>query len=433
MEGLLRVTRVSSHGQLLLLALSIFTTSGLRFAFGPVQEAVRTSLGLTDHQIAMLQGPAMALPLALGAIPMGMLIARYPRSYLLAFALLLAFAGHLLTVFGVGFAVMFVARFMVGLSMAMVFVATYSMVGDLYEPEQRGRATMMITIGEVGGGPAAFALGAALFTAISVPLFDLESWRAVLLAMSVPVIVIIPLMLLLREPPERAGGPAAASASWRDFWSYRRIVLPLLLSRIMVWVTDTALMVWGISIFSRRFSLSLAETSAMMATTLLVSGLLGPVLAGPLADWCQRSGGPRRTVTVMSLLTALSVPAALFAVAPTAFWAGIGAIALLTAGFMVNVMAMTVTNIAIPSELRGRFVGVQFTTAAIAGLGLTPLVVSGLSSWLGGEAQLGLAVAIVGVVGSVLGAICFAVTRGYFPATAGSAVMQKPLGAPAIT
>lgn len=422
------LTRLLSHGQLILLALSIFAASAMRFMFGPVQESVRTSLGFTDQQIALLQGPALAIPLALGAAPMAMLIARYPRSYLLTFALAFALVGNLLTTVVANFGLMFAARFMVGLSMAMVFVATYSMIGDLYEPTRRGRATMLITIGEVAGGPAAFALGAGLMVWTSASYFQLESWRVVLLAMSIPFVAVIPWMLRLREPQSvHAQATASDSVSWWSLWGYHRILIPLLISRIMVWMADTAVMVWGISVFSRRFALSLAETSAMMATILLVSGILGPILAGPLADWCQRRGGPRLTVTVMSGLTALSVPTALFAIAPTALWAGICATALLTAGFMINVMAMAVTNIVLPSNLRSRFVGVQFTAAALCGLGLTPLIVSSLSSALGGEMMLGAAVAIVGVVGSVLGAICFAVSRSHFPAASTEVAMPAAL------
>ena len=54
-----------------------------RTALGPLQETMRIALGLTDNQMAMLQGPALALPTIFAAIPLGLAIDRYSRARLL--------------------------------------------------------------------------------------------------------------------------------------------------------------------------------------------------------------------------------------------------------------------------------------------------------------------------------------------------------------
>jgi hypothetical protein len=45
-----------------------------RTAMSPLQETMRVALGLSDNQMASLQGPALALPLMLVAVPLGVLI-----------------------------------------------------------------------------------------------------------------------------------------------------------------------------------------------------------------------------------------------------------------------------------------------------------------------------------------------------------------------
>ena len=65
--------------QLLLLAVCACAGNYARFALGPLQEALALSLSLTDTQMAWLQGTAMALPMAICAVPVGMAIDRYGR------------------------------------------------------------------------------------------------------------------------------------------------------------------------------------------------------------------------------------------------------------------------------------------------------------------------------------------------------------------
>jgi hypothetical protein len=56
-----------------LITLSLFTGTAARYALSPMQELVSADLGLGNHQIALLQGMALALPVALISIPLGRL------------------------------------------------------------------------------------------------------------------------------------------------------------------------------------------------------------------------------------------------------------------------------------------------------------------------------------------------------------------------
>src|SRR5580692_1069041 len=95
------------------------------------------------------------------------------------------------------------------------------------------------------------------------------------------------------------------------------------------------------------------KVGALMGAVLLISGVLGPIVGGSLADACQRVGGPRRTIAVIGLMTLVSIPAGLFPIAPSALSASIPLVIFLTIGAAISVTVTTLFTIVIPNELRG--------------------------------------------------------------------------------
>jgi MFS family permease len=404
--------------QLFLLAISAWAVIYMRFALGPLQEAMRLELGLNDNQVALLLGPAVAVPLALGAIPAGLIVDRYSRAPLCAIFIAIGFGAMVLTAVTNNMLLLVVGRVLVGVTVVTILVVAFSIVSDLYEPAQRGRATMVLLIGEIGGSPAAFALGGTLLVmGESTSSFGFDGWRWALLWMSAPVLICALLMLALREPP-RTGvivkNPPLREL-WPELWRYRGVAITLLFARIMAWVGDGAVMVWGAPTFERNFGLSPQQTGAVMATALLVSGVVGPLLGGPLADFCQRHGGSRRTVAVLSFAMLLSVPAALYGIMPNPTLAGIALTVFLTVGFMIAAAGMAIATVIIPGELRGLFISITFALSSLFSFALAPVLVSSLSGVLGGPSMIGQSQAVIGGVTAVVGAIIFGYGRRYFP------------------
>jgi MFS family permease len=182
-----------------------------------------------------------------------------------------------------------------------------------------------------------------------------------------------------------------------------------------MWIADGAVLVWAAPCFARRFALPPDAIGGIMGAALLTTGLLGPLLGGPLADLCQRTGGPRRTVLALIVLALLSAPAALFALAPSPAVAGIVLAVFLTLGYTLGTVALTLGTIVIPSEVRGLYLALSVTIGALFFVGVAPLVISSLADRLGGESMLGQALAIACGVASLLGALVLAFTRHYFP------------------
>jgi len=134
-----------------------------------------------------------------------------------------------------------------------------------------------------------------------------------------------------------------------------------------------------------------------------------------LADLCQRSGGPRRTVSVLGGIALVSAPAGLFAFLPGVTGASILLVSVMTIMLVVVVMGMALFTIVIPNELRGLCMSALVAACILSGLAVAPLAVSLLSSAMGGLIMIGKALSIVCVAASLLAAMTFALGRGYVP------------------
>ena len=413
-------SQVAHVVQLILLAVAIWAAIYARSALGAMQEVMRINLSLSDHEVALLQGTAPAIPMVLGAIPLGLIVDRYCRVRLLLLFAIVSLAATALSALTSSLTVLFGARCAIGLAMAATLIAAYSLVADLSTAKQRGRTTMILALGEITGSAAAFALGGMLLGLVGPTVASpSQGWRSALLWMCVPLGVATLLMLALREPA-RSGivvQRPPLSMVWSELWRYRAVMAPLLLARSMVWIGEGALLVWAAPNFTRSFSLSAGQAGSIMGTVLLIAGLVGPALGGLLADFCQIRGGPRRTVAALAVLALVSVPTSLFSIAHNVTLASSALTVFLTLGYIFGTAALTVGTIVIPGELRGLYLAVTNMVAALF-MGIAPLMVSFLSGVLGGPAMIGKALLVVCGGTSVVGAAVFASTQRHFPCSA---------------
>jgi MFS family permease len=411
-------------GQLLLFATATWTATYSRFTTGPLQEALHQSLSISDNRMAILQGSAVAIPMVLGAIPIGFLGDRVSRKNMLLVATFLVLISLVLCVTAPSYERLLLARVLLGLSMGGMLVPAYAMGGDLVSPAQRGRATMAIMIGEISGGSAAFAIGGALLVyvsaapALTVQSLGLANWAWTLLWMSAVVVIALALFTLIREPARRdvivARPPLRTVLP--ELWKYRRVAVPLQLGRATFLIGDGAVLVWGAPLFARKFHLAADRIGFIMAIALLVGGAVGVMLGGVLVDYCQRRpGGSQRAILWLAGIAALTVPASLFSLASNAEWAAVLLTLFLTLGFCVSAVTMALTLIVIPGELRALNLGVTLIVGSVFAVALAPLAVSALSGVLGGEGALPQSLAIVSGIATLANALVFAFSARYFP------------------
>lgn len=371
------------------------------------------ALALSDNEVAMLQGPALALSMTLGAVPIGLLVDRYSRVSLLLIFAFCNIAGTLGTAFAPDYAVLFAARCLVGLAVNATSVVVFALLADMYAPAVRGRANTIVVIFQFAGMAAAFALGGVVAASYGD---DPAGWRWALAWLTVPLFPLALLIIPMRDPPRAAAGSSRSPGrqAFAELWRHRRLIGPLLIGLIMIEMIIGAALVWALPALTRNFALSPDRAGVIMSVAVLASGVLGSISGGLLADLCQRTGGPRRTLSLLSLLALLNVPMSLFAVVSGLALASVllfGALSLFSA---IAVQAIVLLTIVTPAGVRGLCLSIMVGANTLFGIALAPLAVSGLSVVLGGTTQVGLSLTLVCGSASLLAAVLFAVgTRAF--------------------
>jgi len=166
---------------------------------------------------------------------------------------------------------------------------------------------------------------------------------------------------------------------------------------------------------ARTFELSADSVGAIMGTGLLLGGIFGSVVGGVLADVCEKSGGPRQTMSTLCALALLSVPAATFAFVPGALSTSVLLVASVTLVTAISVMGLTLVAVVVPNELRGLCMAVSMAICVLIGNGLAPMVVSFWAAGLGGGAAIGTALSLVCLTASGIGVVTFGLGRRVFP------------------
>jgi MFS family permease len=162
---------------------------------GPLQETMHFALGLTDNQVAILQGPALYLPSIAVGIPLGFLIDRLSRARLLVIFTALEVLGSVLTALAPNFVVLLLARALVGSMQAANSMNASALVAEFVSPDLRGRTLMILGVAQVAAMSVAFAVGGKL-----VALYGAErsSWRWTMLWLTAPLVVTLVLASWVR-------------------------------------------------------------------------------------------------------------------------------------------------------------------------------------------------------------------------------------------
>lgn len=393
--------RSEGRSQLILLILTSAAAMYARSALGPLQESIRVDLGLSDTRMAILQGPALAVPMLVLWVPIGRVVDRYSRAVVMRLLTALCLMGTIASALAPSFTLLAGARCILGLAAPAIWVAAVSFVSDTFGPAHRGMVVMLLTVAQWIGESTAFLVGGFALAASS----GLgEGWRLATIMLGLPVLVVLALTYRLREPP-RSRMPAQenAAGSIRALLRHRAVLQPIIGGLSMLGIADGAAVTWTAPTLSRSFRISPATVGAIVAAVLLVGGALGPVLGGFMADKCQESGGPRRTMTAASILALITIPLGCFAIVPSIVGSAVMLAGFIALGAMIVIAGIAVLTIAIPAELRGTCMALLSASYLVVSFGIAPLSVSWLAAAMGGLAKIGEALSAVSVGSSIIG------------------------------
>ncbi|HZV84699.1 MAG TPA: MFS transporter [Brevundimonas sp.] len=409
---------------LLLLALAVTSGAAIQGALSPLAEVTKADMGLTDLQLSYLQGLAVAIPAVLISIPLGWLVDHKTRRWLLVGMSAVWTIGGLMTVWAPDFNAMMAARMVASLGGTCVLPIVISMAADMCPPEQRGRSLLLLSIGKYIGLALAFVAGGALFGWLGSrpePLIEgLSAWRQTHLVIAVASAILTLTLLIVREPPrqEVARKGAGMRESLSALWSRRAFLAPLFVGQISVIMADNAALTWTAPVLSRSFGQTPEQFAGWVGGLVLAAGVFGAVLGGMAADIGHRRMPGRGILLGAVIASIVALPCALFPLAPSVpIFALLLGVLLLT-GTAMGLITATAIAVLVPNEFRGLCLGSFIVVGVLFGFGVAPTAVTLASTALGGEAQLGLALAIVSGVSGVLATLAFTMAALKAPARA---------------
>ncbi|MCU1407311.1 MAG: transporter, family, purine ribonucleoside efflux pump [Glaciihabitans sp.] len=347
------------------LMLAIFTLVTSEFLPASLLPMMADEFGITEGVagqvvtataiVGMIAGPGMAL-----------LFPRLDRKRLLVILLVLAVLSNLLTTVAPTYALVVVARLILGAAIAGTWAMALAIASHLVEPKHLGRAMAIVNIGVAGATVAAVPLGALISST--------SGWRTVFYAIAAATAVAL-VVFIIAMPSI----PAAAVGGLRN-------LLAALRSRVMiVGLIGLALIVaghFGSYTFIRTGAENVPGLSPAAIALLLavfgVGGIVGNILAGLFVD--------RRLVAAMvAVPVVIGLSILLFSVSTGSVALAFIAVALWGIGFGGNpTMSQTWISRVEPNRIEaagGLFVATfQFAIALGAAVGGLLLDTSGVQT-----------------------------------------------------
>ena len=403
-------------GQIFVAAAMGASLTGL-YMFNGIQEAAKAEMHLTDLDLSLVEGVAVAIPLAMSGIPIGMLADRMNRMRLMLAMTGLWIAAALGTALAPSVPLLFAMRVLAATAGAAMLTTSVSLAADFSPPEHRGQAMLVNNLGKIAFSAAALPVGAALlfyFTQHPFPAVSgigrLQPWRAAHLALAAGGLLAAMLLLFVREPVRQelgAGTNARMRAVFNELWSRRAYLGPLVFGQVGILMADAAATIWATPILVRKYHMEPLQFAAWLGLAGLFAGIFGSVVGGVAADAGHRSGRKGWIMLGAVISSAVAIPAALFPLMPdvTSFLAALTV--LLICGTIASLALMAVIGTYLPNETRGLAFGAFLAFGGLIGFGVAPTLVVFVSGWLGGEAHLTAALALVGVVVSIGAFISF--------------------------
>ena len=394
--------------------LSIVDRHLLALLLVPIQDHLQVS----DTQMGILHGFTFAIFYAVMGLPISRLID----------------AGRRRLVIGIGIALWSLATASCGLAdhywqllLARIFVAVgeaallpgaVSLIADYFPPERRGSAMGVFAAGATTGNGAAMLAGgvvAGLVGSAGFLLPGLESlqvWQRVFVVIGLPGLAVALIIATIPDPGRRGSGeivnvPVCEIGAY--MMRHRATYTAILMGTSIYYIGFLGYFAWTPTLLIRSFGWSPQEAGRVFGMVLIVTGPLGAVFGGWLADWWARHGKSDGKMRVM-LLAAIGL--AVFGPAFPLFTDSRLLIAVLIPCGFASSMLMGMPPACIqdvtPAAMRGQITALYTGILNLIGFGLGSVLVALLTDYVFRDpAAVGYSMAIVTAAGALAAIVIF--------------------------
>jgi MFS transporter, Spinster family, sphingosine-1-phosphate transporter len=370
-----------------------------RYVAAATLPLILSGLAISDTAGGLLQSGfivtySLACPVA------GWLGDRQPRMRLAAAGVLVWSLATVASGLAPTYALLLLARAVIGVGEASYAVVTPSLLSDAYPPERRADA--------LGIFYAAIPIGTALGYIVGGVVGASFGWRAAFFVAGGPGAALAFVLLALSEPSRGALDPAASGASTPltvraslRALAARKSYLVNTASQVIYTFAMGGLATWMPTYFVRERGLPLDHAASTFGVLLVIAGFLGTLTGGRLSDaLTKRLPNAHFTLSGWSLAASLlfTLPAVL-APAPEIFWPAIFVTLFL---LFVNIgpLNAAMANV-LPADLRARGFAVTTMVMHLLGDAASPWLIGVASDRIGLTAPVlatGCMLALAGVV-----------------------------------
>lgn len=368
---------------------------------------VRSGLGMSDIQIALVHGVAFSLFYAIAGIPFGWLVDRWSARMLV----FLGVIGWSLSTIACGlagsFGELFTARLGVGTAEAVLLPASFAIIATMVPRERLAFASSVFMMGSLVGGALAFAVGGAVIHVVStgpaaeLPLFgQLEPWRATFVLVGLPGLFAAFLVWFFPRRPAALRSSAAAGVADETFGRFLSSRGGFLASHLgafaVLGAASYGSQAWGPARMAADFGWGPLEIGLGFAFIMGVIGTIGSLSVAALVDRLYARGMRDAHHRVHLVTTLIGGPAGAAAFLVNDPWVMLGLLGLCYGTLMsFGGTATGALQLVAPHSLRGRVASLYGVALAVGGAGLGPLLIAFISStMLGQENVNGLAIAV---------------------------------------
>lgn len=383
-----------------------------------VVDPVRADLGISDLQIALLQGFAFSVFYVTVGLPLGAVADMVNRRRLLVGGIvvwsLATIGGGLAQDFGH----MFASRLFIGVGEAVLGPCAVTIIADLFPPAGRGKPMAIYVFGSmiaygIGSLVSGFILQIAPQGAFAgIPfLATLAPWRIAFVLVGGFGFVIAGLLLLLREPPRTGiGATAGDKTSFRQNLGFlvhhKAIFLPLYGALAAFAAGGSIATGWGAVLLSRGFGFTIANAGKGIGTSLIVWAIAGALVASVLVDRVSRKAGPAGKVKLAAAIALVAIPSTLAVLAPGGTTAVVLLGEIMFASAIYGTTMLSVIAEITPPRVRGLSVALYAFVMTMIGASLGPIAVATLTERLFHDPKaVGWSMAIVGIFALCLSAL----------------------------
>ena len=383
-------------------------------------DPIRASLGITDTQLSLLHGFAFAIFYSIMGIPIGRLVDRRRRTYIIAagivvWSLMTAACG-----LARDFVQMFLARIGVGVGEAALSPGAFSLIADYFPKRRLPLALSIYTSAAYAGSGLAIMIGGtviALMPAMSLPVVGaLEPWQAVFVAIGLPGVLVAIAVLFLREPARTsmmAGDPPGIAELVRHIGRNKGAYLLTMLGYSLSGMLWNGALAWFPTFLMRNFGWSPSDVGLYYGLTIFVAGTSGILTGGTLGSRMRAAGREDANIVVGLIALALAVPFGVAGMLAGDAWLALGGIALFLFGSCMpwGCAAAAMQEIT-PNQLRGQISAIYLFGLNFIGLAFGPTLIALFTDGVyGSDAAVGLSIATVMVIAAPASAIVLMLAR----------------------